>query len=111
MDKQIFLDDLGDHSSSVMHNITLKLAADIQKKKDKIITDRLKEIVGIDLNIKEEANRTFKRIAIKHYGNSEIVYFNDGSIEGKRIVTFIKVEQPTNFENDAYEVSVKYKYF
>ncbi len=49
--------------SNLMQKVTSKLISDIHYKRNKVITARLKEIVGIDLNIKEEANRRFKRLA------------------------------------------------
>lgn len=110
-------DDLGNDLladvsvSNLMQNVTSKLIRDIQEKRNKVITERLKEIVGIDLNIEEEAKRRFKRLAIEYNGNKETIYFNDGSVEGKRIVTFVRDEQPLNFEFDKCEMRVGYSYY
>lgn len=110
-------DDLGNDLladvsvSNLMKDVTSKLISDIQEKRNQVITERLKEIVGIDLNIEEEAKRRFKRLAIEYNGNEETIYFNDGSIEGKRIVTFVRDEQPLNFEVDKCEMRVGYSYY
>jgi hypothetical protein len=110
-------DDLGNDLladvsvSNLMQDVTSKLINNIQDKRNKVITERLKEIVGIDLNIEEEVKRRFKRLAIEYNGNEETIYFNDGSIEGKRIVTFVRDEQPLNFEFDKCEMRVGYSYY
>jgi hypothetical protein len=107
-------DYIGNDSFSISNFIqeeTSKIISDIYEKKYKIITDRLKEIVGIDFDIKSEANRRFKRIAIEHNGNEETIYFNDGSEQGKRIVTFVNKDKPLTFENDSCEMSVEYSYY
>ena len=110
-------DDLGNDLladvsvSNLMQDVTSKLINDIQEKRNKVITERLKEIVGIDLNIEEEAKRRFKRLAIEYNGNEETIYFNDGSIEGERIVTFVRKDNPLTFETDRCQMSVEYSYY
>lgn len=93
--------------SNLMQEATSKL----YEKRIKIITERLKEIVGIDLDIKSEAKRRFKRLAIEYKGNEETIYFNDGSEQGKRIVTFVKKDNPLTFKSDRYQMSVEYSYY
>jgi hypothetical protein len=110
-------DDLGNDLladvsiSNLMQEATSKLISDIYEKRNKVITERLKEIVGIDLDIKAEANRRFKRLAIECKGNEETIYFNDGSEQGKRIVTFVKKDNPLTFETDRCQMSVEYSYY
>ena len=110
-------DDLGNDLladvsiSNLMQKATSKLINDIHEKRNKIITERLKEVVGIDLDIKGEATRIFKRFAIEYKGNEEIIYFNDGSEQGKRIVTFVKKDNPLTFETDRCQISVEYSYY
>ena len=115
--KHQLTDDLGNDLladvsvSNSMQEATSKLISDILTKRNKIIIERLKEIVGIDLDIKDEANRRFKRLAIEYKGNEEIIYFNDGSEQGKRIVTFVKKDNPLIFETDRCKMSVDYSYY
>ena len=97
--------------SNLMQEATSKLINDIYEKRNRIISERLKEIVGIDLDIKAEANRRFKRIAIELNGNEETIYFNDGSEQGKRIVTFVKKDNPLTFETNRSQMSVEYSYY
>ena len=91
--------------------VTSKLINDIQEKRKQVITERLKKIVGIDLKIEDEAKRRFKRLAIEYNGNEETIYFNDGSIEGKRIVTFVRKDIPIKFEVDRTRIRVEYSYY
>lgn len=115
--KPQLLDDLGNDLladvsvSDLMQEVTSKLINDIEQKRNQVITERLKEIVGIDLIIEEEAKRRFKRLAIEYNGNEETIYFNDGSEQGKRIVTFVREEQPLSFEFDKCEMQVCYSYY
>ncbi len=115
--KTQLLDDLGNDLladvsiSDLMQDVTMKLMVDIEQKRRQVITERLKEIVGIDLNIEEEAKRKFKRLVIEYNGNEETVYFNDGSATGKRIVTFIKKDNPLILETDITQMSIEYSYY
>ena len=103
------LSDVG--ISNLMQETTSKLISDFNEKRKKIITERLKEIAGIDLNIEAEAKRRFKRLSIEYKDNEEIIYFNDGSEQGKRIVTFVKKDSPLTFENDRCKISMEYSYY
>ena len=67
-------DDLGNDLlavsiSNLTQEATSKIIRSIYEKRNKVITERLKEIVGIDLDIKYEANRRFKRLVIEYKGN------------------------------------------
>jgi hypothetical protein len=110
-------DDLGNDLladvsiSNLMQEVTTKLINNIEKQRMQIITDRLKEIVGIDLNIEEEAKRRFKRLSIDYKGNEETIYFNDGSEYGIRIVTFVRKDEPISFEPQKASMQVDYSYY
>lgn len=110
-------DDLGNDLladvsiSNLMQDVTSELINDIQKKRLKVITERLKEIVGIDLIPEEESKRRFKRLGIEYNGNEETIYFNDGTPTGKRIVTFVRKDNPLTFETDRTQMSVEYSYY
>lgn len=110
-------DDLGNDLladvsiSNMMQDITTKLINNIEAQRIQIITERLKEIVGIDLDIKEEVKRRFKRIAIEYNGNEETIYFNDGSETGVRIVTFVRKDESISFEPQKASMRVDYSYY
>lgn len=95
--KSLFID--GVCISNMMQEVTAKMAQDIVAQKELLIKKKLKEIFGIDINLEEELQRRFKRFCTVIQGNEETIYFNDGSIEGKRIVTFIKKDIPFDAEN------------
>ena len=103
------LDDVG--ISNSMQDLTSNLVSSIQEKRKKVIAERLKEITGIELDIEEEAKRRFKRLATEYNGNKETIYFNDGSIEGKRIVTFVREEKPLTFNTERCQMGVIYFYY
>ena len=84
--------------SNMMEEVTMKMAQDINAKKELVIRQKLKEIVGIEIDVVEEERRRFKRLSIEYKGNEQTIYFNDGSLEGKRIVTFVKKEIPFDLE-------------
>jgi len=85
--------------SNMMEEVTRKMAQDINTKKEIVIRQKLKEIVGVEIDIIEEERRRFKRLSSEYNGNKQTIYFNDGSLEGKRIVTFVKKEIPFDAEN------------
>jgi len=110
-------DDLGNDLltdvsiSNIMYDITERLVNDIEQKRNQVITERLKEIVGIDLNIEEEQKRRFKRLAIEYNGSEETIYFNDGSEFGVRIVTFVRKNEPISFDTIKTTMRVDYSYY
>jgi len=88
-----------------------KIIKDLQQKKETIIREKLKEILGIEIDIEEERKRRFNRLSVEYRLNEEIIYFNDGSVNGKRIVTFVKKDNPINFNNNKFEFCVEYYYY
>ena len=95
--KALFIGGVG--ISNMMQEVTAKMAQDINTQKELVIKQKLKEIVGIELDVIEEEKRRFKRLLVDYKNNEETIYFNDGSIEGKRIVTFVKKDIPFDAEN------------
>ena len=57
--KQLFIGDVG--ISNMMQEDTAKMTQDIATQKELVIKQKLKEIVGIDINLEEELQRRFKR--------------------------------------------------
>lgn len=91
--------------------LTSKLISNMKDQRSKIIAERFKEIIGIEFNIEEESKRRFKRLIIENQGNEEIVYFNDGSIEGKRIVTFVRKDHPLVEGSESMQMKISYSYY
>lgn len=79
---------------------------DLIKKQENIILLKLQEH-GIDIDLKEEAKRRFKRITIETGPQNKMeVWYNDGSEQGLRIVTF-----HTEYVPDVSGVKMQFKYF
>ncbi len=69
----------------------------IQNQQDNLIKKRLGRILGYELNLEEESKRRFPRIGIFQQENETSYYWNDGTIDGIRIITFI--QEPTNLSD------------
>ena len=82
----------------IQEEIIAKMAKEINEKKELVIRERLREILGIEIDPQEELKRRFKRLSRVRQYNEEIIYFDDGSIDGKRIVTFVRKYIPFNPE-------------
>jgi len=55
--------------SNMMEEVTRKMAQDINAQKELVIRQKLKEIVGIEIDVIEEERRRFKRLSIEYKGN------------------------------------------
>ena len=110
-------DDLGNDLlsdvsiSNLMQEATDKMVKGLQEKREAIIRAKLKEIIGIEINIEDEQKRRFKRLSIEYNGKEETIYFNDGSVNGKRIVTFIQKDIPFDFNSKEFKISSEYSYY
>ena len=110
-------DDLGNDLladvsiSNLMQEVTEKIVNDLQEKREGIIRGKLKEIVGIEIDIELEQKRRFKRLSIEYKGKEETIYFNDGTINGKRIVTFVQKNIPFDFNSKDFKMSAEYSYY
>lgn len=80
---------------SIQNEVIRKMSADIEDKKRGIILAKLKE-KGIELDIAKESVSRFKSLSISYQDNKEIVYYNDGSPNGLRVVTFETKISPIN---------------
>lgn len=87
------------------------LIKNISLEREKIIAYRVKELLGFDLKLEEEAKRRFKRFAIEREGDSETIYFNDGTSTGKRILTIVSKMTPIERERDGCKISIQYDYY
>jgi len=76
-----------------------ELASIIDKQKEEVIKQRLSEL-NIVLDERDEKNRRFKNFVCEIQGDKESYYYNNGSLSGIRIVTFVRVvnQNPLKFE-------------
>lgn len=70
------------------NEVISKLVKDIQAKKEALVQGKIKELVG-EVDLIKESKRVFPRIAcVMHEDQSEHYYWNDGSEEGLRLISF-----------------------
>lgn len=98
-------------SNDILMDLIRKMSEDIEKKHYEIILQRLKEVAGIDFDFESEKKRRFKNVLIVHEGEKQKVYYNDGSVDGLLIVTFVLDYQPPSLNNIGNEVNFELKYY
>lgn len=95
---------------SMQQTIVNDIVNSIQKQQDELIKKRLNRILGYNLNLEDEYKRRFPRIGIFNQDTETSYYWNDGSIDGIRIITFI--QNPidfSNLENNKLTTTISYK--
>lgn len=74
------------------------MCKEIEAKRKEIILGRLKKL-GIELDMELERTRRFKSLTIEtEHDGTETIYYNDGSENGIRVVTFVAKRFPYNPE-------------
>lgn len=85
------MDFINKNECDLISKKTRELARSINKKKDEIIISRLSDL-GYSIDLKTEMAKRFKSLTYEIKGIEETWYFNDGSVDGLRIVTFCNTE-------------------
>ena len=93
---------------SIHTDIIGKLASQINNQKEQIIKNRLLEL-GFSYDYELEKTRRFKMFLREIEGNEERYYYNDGTIEGRRIVTFVKNDIPFNMFDANRTINIGYE--
>ena len=88
-----------------LHHARVKMETD----KNKVILQKLMEKTGFEIDIEQESQRIFPRIAIITDPIGEIYYWNDGTKEAHRIVTFTK--EKVIFDRKTNRVKILLEYF
>ena len=88
-----------------------KASRDIEEKKVALIKKILEEKIGIEIDVMEETKRRFKNLIIVKSGNEETVYYNDGTPEGLRVVTFVFETTGTSVTDNKLETFLEFKYY
>lgn len=73
-----------DFSISSLSQSLIEKAA---QKREEAFINRLKEL-NIEFDPEIERHRRFKRFAREIRGDEEVIYYNDGSVSGLRVITF-----------------------
>ena len=94
------------------NSVLEELAQRIEKKKEQILSEKLLEL-GILIDFEEEKKRTFKRFMVKHNNtnDSEEWYYNDGSIYGKRVITFVTRVPDFDFQYNKVNQNINLTWF
>ena len=101
-------DLLADVSISSLSQSLIKKAVDeIEQKRQEAFVNRLKEL-NIEFDPEIEQHRRFKRFAREIRGDEEIVFYNDGSMSGLRVITFKTTQEPFNPEKFSIGYTVSY---
>lgn len=80
--------EMFENMESPMQRVLRESAEVINKDIERLVLERIKERVGINLNILTESKRRFSRILIEQQNNETRYYWNDGSDEGLLLITF-----------------------
>lgn len=106
-------DDLGNDLladvsiSNLSQSLIKKVVEDIEAKRNEAFINRLKEL-NIEFDPEIEQHRRFKRFTRDIQGDEEIIYYNDGSMSGLRVITFKTVQEPFNLEKFSIGYTVSY---
>jgi len=84
-----------------------KMCDEMNTKREALIIGRLKKL-GIELDMKLEKTRRFKSLLMENDGEAQTYYYNDGSENGLRIITFVTNQNPFNHEDMRIKFEVHY---
>ena len=93
--------------SSLSQSLIKKVVDDIEQKRQEAFINRLKEL-NIEFDPEIEQHRRFKRFAREIRGDEEVIYYNDGSVSGLRVITFKITQESFNPEQFSIGYTVSY---
>lgn len=79
--------------ADIIHDLTTEASRGINSEKEKLIKERIKSLTGEDIDIIAEVKRLFPRICRILKDNSELFFWNDGSENGKLLITFYPLKE------------------
>jgi len=82
----------------------------INTEKERLVIERIKAIMGEDIDLKKETQRMFPRIArkISQIDKTEAFFWNDGTEFGKLIITFYSIEEIPQFTEEDMIIKVNF---
>lgn len=87
-----------------------EITEEASKRKLEILDERLKEL-GIVLDFKKEELRRFKSLTSNNVGNKTHIYYNDGSINGLRVITFEDTMTTSTSEDGITQYNLETSYY
>lgn len=77
-----------DIETNMLSDMIGKVTESFENKKFIVLQSKLEEL-GIVIDYAREANRRFQCLTTAIEGNKETIYYNDESVGGQRVVTFV----------------------
>lgn len=84
---------------NLQNDLVSKISSEIDAKKKQILLDKL-SLLGVELNLELEEKRRFKILFMESTQNEQTIYYNDGSIDGIRVVTFCMIDTFPSYDLD-----------
>jgi len=97
-------------NDNIIELITNDIATKMQNLRKEIILKRLKEVAGVSLDFDAESKKRFKSLSLEYKDNEEVIYYNDGSKDGLRIVTFVNERSPDLLSGNI-KISINFYYY
>ena len=93
---------------NIVRDLVSQMVDSISKQKEDILKTRLLNKFQ-DFNFEEEKKRRFKKLVceVDYHGN-ETYYYNDGTTDGCRLVTFFKFEPQFELGSNKMNFELKY---
>lgn len=85
---------------------------DVNQRKQEILIQKVQSL-GIEIDLVLEAKKRFQTMSIERDGNKETYWYNDGSVEGLRIVTFVLKAKPLPSikEGQRIDLGIEFDYY
>jgi len=99
--------NISHNTSGIAETLTKELVNDIEQKKENVLFERLKKL-GIQNEILDDKNRRFKRFVREISQGKETIFYNNGSPEGLRIITFVTKQKSFNPDEIQMEWNITY---
>ncbi len=106
--------NISDYDFSEIHSMQdemiKKMSLEVSNNKEKVFKERLEQL-GIKINFEEEQRKRFKSFFSEYRGDEETIYYNDGSENGLRVITFVRTETPIDYNNNKISVGIDLTYY
>ena len=95
----------------MINEITNHLINKIIAEKEAVINKLLFQYLGFDLDIEKESQKRFPRLVRTIQGDEEVYYWNDGTDNGKRIVTFYVSTGMESLSKNHFSIKSEIKFY
>jgi hypothetical protein len=103
------------HNFDLDYHYMGSLLDDIKNKvlnqKNDLIKKRIEDFTGEDFDPVSEQMRKFPRIVRVIQGNEESYFWNDGTKDGLRLITFVEVQSEVKKADYSYNIEIELKHY